>query len=82
MVIRYGRTSPFLNQVMAGLLLELARLSLRSLTTSMLKLDEVAFAFGECHHHTLKKSQLKLWGQLNTDTDLLAKNLNSHPVIL
>lgn len=50
MVIHSGRMSPFLNQVMAGLLLELAHLSLHSLTTSMLKLDEVAFAFGRCHH--------------------------------
>lgn len=46
MVIHSGRMSPFLSQVMAGLLLELARLSSHSLTTSMLKLDEAAFAFG------------------------------------
>lgn len=47
MVIHSGRMSPFLNQVMAGLLLELAHLSLHSLTTFMLKLAEVAFAFGD-----------------------------------
>lgn len=61
MVIHSGRMLPFLNQVMAGLLLELARLSLHSLTTFMLKLAEVAFAFGEPSSHiALNKSQFKL----------------------
>lgn len=61
MVIHSGRMSPFRNQVMAGLLLELARLSLHSLTTFILKLAEVAFAFGEPSSRiTLNKSQFKL----------------------
>lgn len=64
MVIHSGRMSPFLNQVTDGLLLELAHLSLLSLTTFMLKLAELAFAFGECSSHlSLKKRQIKLWGQ-------------------
>ena len=61
MVIHSGRMSPFLNQVTAGLLLELARLNLHSSTIFMLKLAEVAFAFGEPSSHiTLNKSQFKL----------------------
>lgn len=60
MVIHSGRISPFLNQITAGLLLELAHLSLHSLTTFMLKLAEVAFAFGEPSSHiTLNNIQLK-----------------------
>lgn len=66
MVIHFGRMSPFLNQVTAGLLLELAPLSLHSLTTFVLKLAEVAFAFREPRSCiTLDKSQFKLRGQLN-----------------
>lgn len=61
MVTHSGRMSPFLNRVTAGLLLELAPLSLHSLTTFILKLAEVAFAFSEPSSHiTLNKSQFKL----------------------
>lgn len=61
MVTHSGRMSPFLNQLMAGLLLELAHLSLHSSTTFMLKLAEVASAFGELSSHiTLNKCQFKL----------------------
>lgn len=66
MVIRSGRMSPFLNRGTAGLLSELARLSLHSLTTFTLKLPEVALAFGEPGSHvTLNKSQVKLGGELS-----------------
>lgn len=66
MVIHSGRMSPFLNRAMAGLLSELARLSLHSLTTFTLKLTEVALASGDPGSHvTLNKSQVKLGGKLS-----------------
>lgn len=53
--------SPFPARGTAGLPLELALLSLHSLTTFTLKLAEAALAFGEPGSHvTLNKSQVKL----------------------
>lgn len=61
MVTRSGRTSPFLARGTAGLLSGLAPSSLHSLTTFMLKLAEVALAFGGPGSHVaLNKSQVKL----------------------